>query len=124
MPSKKHQRTKEAASELAAVCAMNAGRAFDRDVLRGSTGDLLIDKDSLRKVGRSGLTPQASSSSLPPPASANLFNASRGLAYLCDACDEETAVPVALQVSEKAPSIRVNGSETKAGNEMNMPDRP
>jgi hypothetical protein len=34
MPSKKQQRTKEAASELAAVDSMNAGRAFDRDMLR------------------------------------------------------------------------------------------
>jgi hypothetical protein len=45
MPSKKHQRTKEATSELAAVNSMNAGRAFDRDISRGSTGDPLIDEN-------------------------------------------------------------------------------
>jgi hypothetical protein len=37
--------TKEAASELAAFSSMNAGRAFDRDVSRGSTGDTLIDNN-------------------------------------------------------------------------------
>jgi hypothetical protein len=35
----------KAASELAAVGSMNAGRAFDRDSLRGSTGDPLIDSN-------------------------------------------------------------------------------
>jgi hypothetical protein len=39
------QRKKEAASELAAIFSMNAGRAFDRDISRGSTGDPQIDND-------------------------------------------------------------------------------
>jgi hypothetical protein len=43
---------KESASELAAVGAMNAGRAFDRDIVRESTGDPLMEKDWFRKEGR------------------------------------------------------------------------
>jgi hypothetical protein len=43
--SSNRQRTKEAASELAAFGSMNAGRAFDRDISRGSTGDPLIDEN-------------------------------------------------------------------------------
>jgi hypothetical protein len=31
---------------------MNAGRAFDRDVSRGSTGDPMIDNIRFRKEGR------------------------------------------------------------------------
>jgi hypothetical protein len=44
---------KEAASELAAVGSMNAGRAFDRDMLRGSIDDALIDNIWFRNEGRS-----------------------------------------------------------------------
>jgi hypothetical protein len=31
---------------------MNAGRTFDRDMLRGSTGDPLIDNNWFRNEGR------------------------------------------------------------------------
>jgi hypothetical protein len=39
--NQEHQHKEEAASELAAFGSMNAGRAFDRDMLRGSTDDPL-----------------------------------------------------------------------------------
>ena len=45
-----HKRRPQANSRL--LCSINAGRAFDRDMLRGSTGDPLIDESSSRNEGR------------------------------------------------------------------------
>jgi len=83
---KRNQRTKVAASELAAFGSTNAGQAFDRDMLRGSTGGTLIDNSSFRNEGRANF-----SKSELPLSSGNTMSGTIQSRKWCHCCPRSSA---------------------------------